>query len=253
MAPVDSRLARPASVDAEVVPAAHLEDLDDELRRLTAASQELLASLGRSSGPDTPTTTESDDMVLLRMENEELRGRIVDLEKLFETSVAENQPWSERQQEYEALLEEKSEVIRALHQKIRDLQERPAPTPNTGEVAVPDELLQLKDQLDDQRRQLQEDEEAMVTQLREMEMSLSRDRAELARQRQEVQRLQADLAREIELASRDPGLRERLMALRRGNDTGKAPARPTSNGTPMPAIPTAGEKKASGLFKRFFK
>ena len=38
----------------------------------------------------------------------------------------------------------------------------------------------------------------MVSQMRSMEMSLSRDRADLARQRNDLQRLQADIDREIE-------------------------------------------------------
>ncbi len=65
------------------------------------------------------------------------------------------------------------------------------------------------------RRQLEEDEESLMQQMRQMEMAMSKDRAELARQRNEIQRMHNELNHEIEIASRDPGLRERLVALQR--------------------------------------
>ena len=74
--------------------------------------------------------------------------------------------------------------------------------------------------------------------------------AEMARQRQEIARYQADLTREIEVAARDSGLRERLHSLRRGSDV----AAQTPEPTPTSAAPTSGlpERKSSGLFRRIF-
>src|SRR5262249_56612934 len=85
---------------------------------------------------------------------------------------------AERKREYEALLEEKSEVIRSLHQKLQEYQERP-----TAVAPKEAELVALSEQLEQDRRQLQEDEESLMQQMRQMEMTMSRERAELARQR----------------------------------------------------------------------
>ena len=83
----------------------------------------------------------------------------------------------------------------------------------------------------------------MMTQMRQMEMTMAKERAGLARQQQEVQRLQADLAREIENSSRDPELRERLHSLRR-----------TQESKPEAAVKTAqpNGQANSGFFRRIF-
>jgi DNA repair exonuclease SbcCD ATPase subunit len=246
-----------------MAPDSSADDFDEELQRLTAASRELLESLrgpqeaGSAPVAPAPDAASAEEVSQLRRENQELRTHIEELEKLFQEHApapAGDQPWAERQREYEALLEEKSEVIRTLHLRIRELQERPAAAaPAAAAIRAEDlpdaeELMRVKEEIEDQRRQLQEDEEAMVTQLREMEMALSRDRAELARQRQEVQRLQTELAREIEMAGRDPTLRDRLNTLRR-SDKPAGGSKPETK--PAPSAP-AEEKKQSGIFKRFF-
>jgi len=232
----------------------NLDNFDEELQRLSAASRELLESFrGTAALPD-EAPPETDEVALLRLENAELRGRVEELEHALLGSGAEGDAWAERQREYEALLEEKSEVIRTLHQKVRELQDRPAPRPaSAAHIEVPDgdALLRLKEELDEQRRQLQEDEEAMTSQLRDMEMALSRDRADLARQRQELTRLKADLEREIEQAARDPGLRERLMSLRRPAD--RPGSNPSVAAPARAAAPAEPQKKgSSGIFRRFF-
>jgi hypothetical protein len=100
-----------------------------------------------------------------------------------------------------------------------------------------------------------------MQQMRQMEMAMSKDRAELARQRNEIQRLHSELNREIENASRDPGLRERLVALQRlqGEITGRkpAPTPPVSKahaptGPVAPAEPGDDKRKNSGLLGRIF-
>jgi chromosome segregation ATPase len=238
----------PADLDLD-----NLENFDEEFERLSNASRELLASLRGPTLREDPAPADPEEAAFLRLENAELRARVEELEHALQGPEAGEDVWVERQREYEALLEEKSEVIRTLHQKIRDLQERaPArPAAPLAEAPDADEMRQLQLELEEQRRQLQEDEEAMTGQLRDMEMSLSKDRADLARQRQEVQRMQTELARELEQAGRDPGLRERLLALRRQNENVKAPT------TPLPGVPTeaamaTAKKNSSGMFRRFF-
>jgi hypothetical protein len=83
----------------------------------------------------------------------------------------------------------------------------------------------------------------------QMEMSMSRERAELARQRTELQRLKADLEREIEKASRDGSMQERLQSLRKPyeqNTTVSEVKRSVSEPTPTP------KKQSSGVFRRLF-
>jgi len=126
------------------------------------------------------------------------------------------------------------------------------------ELADRQQLMELNRQLEDQRRQIKEDEETMMGQLRQMEMALARDRAELARQRSDLQRLHAELKHELEVASRDGGLRERLSALhRRANEaTASRPSvnqhTPPPNQLPKPAAPPGANITKSGMFRRIF-
>ncbi len=190
------------------------------------------------------------------MENAELKARIEELEALV-TSQSE-ELWLERQREYETLLEEKSEVIRNLHQKIQDSQEcaiggdsGPASSAavSSTKLGQAEEILRLKRDLEDQRRQLERDEEEMMGQMRQMELTMAKERAEMARQRQEVQRQQSDLTREIENSSRDPELRERLHTLRRSQEPKQAAAQTLIPGA---AKPTKADQKSSGFLRRIF-
>jgi len=205
-------------------------------------------------------------------ENAELHQALHELQQMLEEAGHREQGWNEQQREYESLLEEKSEVIRSLHQKVQELQERTqiAPVPREEElIALSDELDRERCRLQQERKaieeeseQLHEDEQALMQQMREMEVQMSRERAELARQRNELQRLHADIRHELELAARDATLRERLVPLQRRHQDmlhrkGAAPSQPREQSAPAPepeaAQPPRGEKgKDSGLFRRFF-
>ncbi len=208
----------------------------------------------------------------LRSENAELRSIIAELNHQRQAAFDSAQKvWAERGKEYDNLVEEKSEVIRALHLKIKELQESPArdSRPHNEEElqAVYDELERERTQLDQERRaleedraQLQEDEESLMKQMRDMEMGMSRERAEMARQRNELQRLHAEIKHELELAARDASLRDRLAPLQRrhsdvANRKGAAPA-PEHRSGPSPAPPQPAAKpqpkKESGIFRRLF-
>jgi hypothetical protein len=190
------------------------------------------------------------------MENAALKAHVQELEAA--SSAPDEEVWLERMREYEMLLEEKSEVIRSLHQKIQEAQESvlggdsgPASSAHVSGTGLgqAEEILRLKREMEDQRRQLEQDEEDMMGQMRQMEMTMAKERADMARQRQEVQRLQADLTREIENSSRDPELRERLHNLRRAQEPKQAlPPMPIPGG---PATPSK-EQKSSGLLRRIF-
>ena len=251
-----------------------LDDFDEEIKRLSAANQQLLETLNGQNdshaedallGADQQavdalvsavglTPASAEQLEMLRLENGELRNRVEQLEALGYGKA--ELTWLERQREYEMLLEEKSEVIRGLHQKIQEAQESaiggnapPAPGGSgTGSalgsalrLGQAEEILRLKRDMEEQRRQLEQDEEALMMQMRQMELTMARERAEMARQRQEIHRLQAEVSREIEQSSRDPELRERLNSLRRTQD-----AKPAATPTPPAA------EKSSGFFRRIF-
>jgi paraquat-inducible protein B len=211
-----------------------------------------------------------DELIVLRDENSQLRGLVSELQNHLENLTGPNSPdaaLAEQHKELEALLEEKTEVIRTLHVKVKEIEEELAKKP-VPKTATPheEELMRMHDQLERERRQLQEDEESMMQQMREMEIQMARERAEIARQRNEMQRLHAEIRHELELAARDASLRERLAPLqrrhqdvmtRRGSSpapgAGPAPAAPAA---PVHVPPPAAEeppKKDSGLLRRLFR
>src|SRR5262245_14113111 len=224
-------------------------DLPAEVKRM-AAEQGMRARAEPSDG--------AADVAVLRAENAELRGRVDELEQMILQLAEEGgeQAFAEKQREFEAILEEKSEVIRELHRKLQELESVPEAAP--PRVADKDELAQLQQQLaelqqqlEEERQQLKDDEESLMRQMREMELAMARDRAELARQRTELQRLHNDLNREVEQASRDSGLRERLLLLsRRTGEVVKAKAAAPAQADSQPAPDPA--KKGSGLLRRLF-
>ena len=239
------------------------EELRKQLETLARDNEQLLAALGLKAAPgDVPPAT---DQVSIEEENRLLRARIADLEKQLAGDKPAGDAWSEQQKEYEALLEEKSEVIRALHQKIQELREGRASgsghtTPSAEDPQQRSELEELRAQLEAERDQLRQDEESLMQQMTQMEMTMSRERAEMARQRNELQRLHSDIKHELEMASRDATLRERLVSFQRrhqefsgrkgnaGSDAATPPTEaqePTSVDAPLP-------KKGEGLLRRLF-
>src|SRR5262249_2180220 len=150
-------------------------------------NQELLGKT--PPGPPVGGAEEPDELARLRAENGQLRARVEELEQALQAGSPGQELWLERQKEYETLLEEKSEVIRGLHLKIQEQGDGGgARAPAAADGGEGDgEVQSLKKQLEEQRRQLEEDEEALMQQMRQMEMAMSKDRAELARQRSEIQ------------------------------------------------------------------
>ncbi len=235
----------------------NFDDFDAELRRLSAANDELLNEFQTNDHDADPITddaalgadADADEMEMLRMENAELRLRVQELEAL--SSGQGEELWLERQREYEMLLEEKSEVIRTLHATMQELQESAGPstptTPNpTAGVGQAEEILRLKRELEERGRQMDQDENDMMQQMRQMEVQTAKERAEMGRQRQELQRLKSDLDREIETNSRDPQLRERLQTLARPKSNALIPQGGAGQATP-PA-----EQQSSGFLRRIF-
>jgi DNA repair exonuclease SbcCD ATPase subunit len=248
------------------------ELLFEELSPRGEENHDLLGVFGADLGSDPAASQPGEAVERLHAENEELRCTLADLQEQLEAvSRGPGQGWEEREREYDALLEEKSEVIRDLHRKLQEFQDHPTSRtgsrpPNEDELqAVCDELERERSQLDNERRhleqdraQLKEDEESLMKQMREMEMAMSRERAELARQRNELHRLHNDVKHELELAARDATLRDRLVSLQRrhqdiANRKGSSPT-PEQHATPAPAPapPPPPAKKESGILRRLF-
>jgi hypothetical protein len=99
----------------------------------------------------------------------------------------------------------------------------------------------------------------MMTQMREMEVLMAKERAELARQRNELQRLHSEIRHEIEVAQRDGLLNERLKTLQRkhqevSNRKGGAPTADAEPERVTGETPTPQERpKDSGVLGRFFR
>jgi hypothetical protein len=215
-------------------------------------------------GPD-----ELAELEHLRGENEQLRTLCVELEQALQeaTQPGGGEGGDERQREYEALLEEKSETIRQLHQQLEDAQTmvaeleqgpRPAAAPG-GPVPREDELLSLSEELERERRQLQEDEQSLMEQMREMEVSMARERAEMARQRNDMQRLHSEIRHELERLERSGVVQSKLDSLksklqdastRRGmaQSHGAAPA----SSPPQPTAQPTPTRKNDSLIGRLF-
>ncbi len=183
-----------------------------------------------------------------------LREQLAQAEKLIDDLKQQaEQELLAQQAEFERVLDEKSEVIRNLHEKVQVLEQRPA---HPAATPREEELMALSEELERERRQLKEDEDALMEQMGQMEVQMSRERAELARQRTDLQRLQGEIRHELELAARDAALRERLAPLQRRHQElntrrSAAPAADSAAPIDAPSVPPA-PASSSGIFRRLF-
>lgn len=217
-----------------------LADLRKELEQLSAANREIFEEL------------RSDPALDLGPVDSPVNGD-AEAGSPFAPAVSAEE-WAEKEREYEEQLAEKDEQIRILQERVQKLEEEGL---DLDAVQIHDLAVErMKAKLEEQRRQLEQDEEAMMRQTREMELALAKDRAELARHRSELQRLQADFQRELETASRDGDLRERLIALQRrhqesqGKRVVERPAEPAD--LPAAVAPPPPARPKSSLIRRIF-
>ncbi len=227
---------------------------------------------GQSEVSEPLDSEDLNELARLREENSQLKSRLEEVEQILAATTNQTEEmWTEQLKEYESLLEEKSEVIRHLHQEIQQLREggekegQAAKPVGNDQTAMHQELLALKEQLEtdrrhleEDRRMLEEDEAALMEQARQNELALSKDRVELARQKSELQRLYQDFQREIEKITRDGNLRERLIQVKQQRDVNgqsrPAPraAVPTQAALNNPANDSEPRPGSSGLLKRIF-
>jgi uncharacterized phage infection (PIP) family protein YhgE len=192
----------------------------------------------------------------LRAENAQLRALCAELEQALQEATQHHHGHELDGQikEYEQLLEEKSEMIRRLHQQVQEMEAAlvdaenragqaagaEAPRHPQGPAPREEELLALSEELERERRQLQEDEESLMEQMRQMEVSMARERAEMARQRNDLQRLQSEIQHELERMERTGALQNKIDNLKSklqdaSNRRGAAPGDSSGSG-PRPAV-----------------
>jgi len=196
-------------------------------------SASMLAAL--QDKPEEAAQDDPEEIVRLQEESDHLRYALKELRQQLEQVGGDPQPgWGEREREYEDMLEQKSETIRELNVRLQELNQDDGGARATAASAAPanvnqDELANLSDEIErercqleqerrrsvDDRRQLRDDEDSMMRQMREMELQMAKERAELARQRNELQRLHSEIRHELELATRDAAVNERLRMLQR--------------------------------------
>ena len=156
---------------------------------------------------------DGDELAIFRAENCELRKQVATLEEKLRDALAKSEYWAEQYREYVGLLEEKSDVIRDLHLRIKEHQHHPAapPAASRAEVGNDADVLALEDELQRERAQLKQDEQDLMKQMSELEVIMSRERADLARQRSDIERLHNEMRHELELATREAELRDRFQ------------------------------------------
>lgn len=194
------------------------------------------------------------DLASLQAQNVELARRVATLEKQLKDALAQLQLCADQQGEDACLLEEKSELIRELHLKVQQLEEnQPASRPDSE--TPESDLLALSEELERERLQLKQDEEVMFEQMRDMEIHMSRERAELARQKAEIERMQSEFNHHLETASRESTLRlQPFLRRQQESPQGRSapaarPQRPTTG--PAPSTPVS-EAKPNSILRRMF-
>ena len=207
---------------------------------------------------------EADQIIdALKIENAELRQRLAALEENQQTTGAKAEDWGEQDREYARMMEEKTDVIRELHIKIQALQastQSHASSQPAAQTAGEADLVALSEELERERAQLQEDEMQLMQQMRAMEVQMSRERAEIARQRADIDRLHVKMQDELEQASREASLRERLQPLMRQHKVmmRSGSCEPPSRPVKVPAKAQDADAQApapattSGIFRRLF-
>lgn len=254
-------------------------------RNGTHGAYDIRAALAEVIAPDAPAgnnkphaadaDADAEIVEALRAENTELRALCGELEQALQEATQQtggSGDWEERIREYDALLEEKNEVIRNLHQDLQRAQcalaeaeiaanAMPAKRVPSGPLPKEEELLALSEDLERERRQLQEDEQTLMDQMREMEVGMAKERAEMARQRNDLQRLQNEIRHELERLEKNGAIHSKIENLRGklqdvSSRRGAAPSPVAhSSGHHQPIqLPAAdpSPKKKDGLMGRLF-
>src|SRR4051794_23710304 len=112
-------------------------------------------------------------------------------------AATEPEHWLEQQLAYEKELQDKSEEMRILHERIQELESASLRGGISADWENPmgqaTGILRLKRELAQRHRLLKQAEAHMVEQMRELEVTIATERVEIARQRQTVERMKDEL------------------------------------------------------------
>ncbi len=252
----------------------------DSHRNGTNAAYNIRAALADVVAADAPAPSskshhpDAETIDNLRAENAELRTLCKELEQALQeaTQQGDQGDVAARMSEYDALLEEKNEVIRSLHQDLQaahgaladaEAAANAVPAKRVPSAPLPreEELLALSEELERERRQLQEDEQTLMDQMREMEVGMAKERAEMARQRNDLQRLQNEVRHELDrleksgaVQSKIENLRGKLqdVSTRRGAAPTPSPHSKADQPRPQEPAPDVPAKKKDSFIGRLF-
>jgi len=209
------------------------------------------------------------DASALQEENAQLRQLCGDLEAALQEATqaaGDLQAYEERFKEYDALLDSKDETIRTIHAELQDARAASehasaSPAKRAGPLPREDELLSLSEELERERRQLQDDEASLMEQMRQMEVGMARERAEMARQRNDLQRLNGEIRHELERLERNGAIQSKMEELkaklqdatsRRGAAPAQASAAAALPAPAREAAPQPQAKPAGSFMSRLF-
>jgi hypothetical protein len=215
---------------------------------LAQAARETAGGAPHSSSEESHAHAEgappAGSLAQLEAENEELRSIIAELRQHLDDAAQNGQgSFEDRESQYEAMLEDKSEEIRGLYIKIKELEELAAEVRgpgqgrpgggNSDEDAMREELENERMQVEEERqrveeevRQLREDEDDLMRRMREMELQMAKGRADLTRQHNELHQMHNEIRRELENAQQAGTFNERVRSLQQQHqEVANAPKR----------------------------
>jgi chromosome segregation ATPase len=221
--PTEAVPDRPAQEDwsRDTPTAAKLGMSAQDQKNLLASLRKAQKEGGRSNGK----------LAQLRAENEKLRATIAELRQRLDSASAPQGSWEDREREFEATLEEKSEEIRLLYMKIQELERKyeeeaspppPRITRGTDEEinALAEELAADQARLEEEREQVRvereqtrSEEEDLERRMLEMELQTAKSRADLVRQRNDLQRVYNEVRAELEQAKAGGAMSDRVRLL----------------------------------------
>ncbi|MGL4551776.1 MAG: hypothetical protein ACRC33_11360 [Gemmataceae bacterium] len=178
----------------------------------------------RYSLDEAPPPGDAAELERLQAENVQFRQLCAELEQALAEATQQNPDAAAlevRLREYDGLLESKDETIRQIHgqlqeaqQQLEELASKPTAAKRSGPVPREEEMLALSEELERERRQLTEDEQSLMDQMRQMELGMARERAEMARQRNDLQRLAGEIRHEMERLEKNGAMQSKMEELR---------------------------------------
>jgi hypothetical protein len=198
-----------------------LREQRSELARMMSDLRELQAAIKKQQGADVHA---------LIQENEELRQVLGEYESRVAEGTAKQAAGTSGELEeikgenelLRKLLQEKESAELILRQQLEEMKnEAPAKPPARAEnmdlESYETELNQFRQQLESDRAKLNKEFEQLRLRnaeldeaTREMEMAMSKERAELGRERIRLDRLREDVRSDVERVQREAGMRESL-------------------------------------------